>query len=503
MSLRELLFIFVLLFCPLTTVQGEVLRIDQAVDNLPMLKLYLTLESDNGTPVTDVDKDDFGVFLNGRSLPISEITRFDHSDEGVAVTVLLDISKTMRKKQNGLEPFSQAVAAVEQLIQITDEKDKMALLTFGDKVTVVQPFTGDKELLRDKLATLQPDDNLTALNQGYSRAMELNRQRGGNIPDRRAIFVISDGKDEGSGIQLDDVLAMPDNTVPIYSVGYTRLSPPDDQNFLNQLKRASLLTGGSHIRSPKAVDLPDTLAAVFRKLKMQWLLQVDTGLNQELSEQAMIKVTYSVSSVSTSIEKRVRMSHVAVVESVPVEEPVLTPQPPSDELPSDVQSAPSSSGNKLLYLVAALCFLALSTLAFLYYQKKKQAEPEPDFSLDAGTNIDGQLPPVSRGSGPIHSSSLAPVGRLIVISGSTALPEYPVFPETTIGRSEKNSIQLSRQDISAMHCIIRMKDDVFVLEDAGSTNGTLLNGTRVQNPTRLRDNDIISIAGCRMRFVLQ
>lgn len=501
MSLRELLFIFVLLFCPLTTVQGEVLRIDQAVDNLPMLKLYLTLESDNGTHVTDVDKDDFGVFLNGRSLPISEITRFDHSDEGVAVTVLLDISKTMRKKQNGLEPFSQAVAAVEQLIRLIDEKDKIALLTFGDKVTVVQSFTADKELLRDKLATVRPDNEHTVLNQGYSKAIELNRQRGENIPDRRAIFVISDGQDDGSGIQLDDVLAMPDNTVPIYSVGYTRLTPQRTaQNFLDQLKRASLLTGGSHIRSPKAVDLPDTLAAVFRKFKMQWLLQADTGLNQELSEQAMIKVTYSVPAVFTSIEKRVRLSHVAVVKSVPVEEPAPAPQPPSDELPSDVQPP---SDNKLLYFIAVLCFLALSTLAFLYYQRKKQAEPEPDFSFDDITNSEGQLAEASRQSESAVSSSRAPVGRLIVISGSTALPEYPVFPETTIGRSEKNSIQLSSQDISAIHCIIRIKDDIFALEDAGSTNGTLLNGTRVQNPTRLRDNDIISIAGCRMRFVLQ
>ncbi len=48
-------------------------------------------------------------------------------------------------------------------------------------------------------------------------------------------------------------------------------------------------------------------------------------------------------------------------------------------------------------------------------------------------------------------------------------------------------------DVSLRHARIRMEGDGALLEDLGSTNGTFLNGRRIERPTPLRDDDVISL----------
>jgi diguanylate cyclase (GGDEF)-like protein len=72
----------------------------------------------------------------------------------------------------------------------------------------------------------------------------------------------------------------------------------------------------------------------------------------------------------------------------------------------------------------------------------------------------------------------------------------------TIGRDPKIELPLQDEGISRRHCRITFEKDKtqFVVEDLGSTNGTLLNGKKVTGKQRLSGGDRIYLGACVVKF---
>ena len=64
----------------------------------------------------------------------------------------------------------------------------------------------------------------------------------------------------------------------------------------------------------------------------------------------------------------------------------------------------------------------------------------------------------------------------------------------TIGRSRDSDIPLPDLWLSRHHAHIQRRDDSFFLRDLGSTNGTRLNGERIDGERRLRRGDVIALS---------
>ncbi|HZU95085.1 MAG TPA: FHA domain-containing protein, partial [Planctomycetota bacterium] len=64
---------------------------------------------------------------------------------------------------------------------------------------------------------------------------------------------------------------------------------------------------------------------------------------------------------------------------------------------------------------------------------------------------------------------------------------------TTIGRNEANVIDVPDKNLSRFHCEIERRGDDYVVRDAGSRNGTTLNGVKLAGPTVLAAGDKIEI----------
>ena len=63
-----------------------------------------------------------------------------------------------------------------------------------------------------------------------------------------------------------------------------------------------------------------------------------------------------------------------------------------------------------------------------------------------------------------------------------------------IGRANQNTVVLAGDMISRYHAVIQCTEDgEYLVADLGSRNGTLVNGTRVNAPVALSDNDRIAI----------
>ena len=82
--------------------------------------------------------------------------------------------------------------------------------------------------------------------------------------------------------------------------------------------------------------------------------------------------------------------------------------------------------------------------------------------------------------------------RLIGRTGATAGTDFKLMGVATIGASSENEIRIAAPGVSRRHARIVVENDQYFVEDAGATNGTFLNGGRIQRET-LRHLDVITL----------
>jgi pSer/pThr/pTyr-binding forkhead associated (FHA) protein len=97
-----------------------------------------------------------------------------------------------------------------------------------------------------------------------------------------------------------------------------------------------------------------------------------------------------------------------------------------------------------------------------------------------------------------------PPGRLVVRQ-SSALAKgraYETGPvPTTIGRADDNEIALDGDEFaSGHHARIESQRDGVWLIDLGSTNGTFVNGERIDGRRRLRRGDVVQVGDTELVF---
>ncbi len=85
---------------------------------------------------------------------------------------------------------------------------------------------------------------------------------------------------------------------------------------------------------------------------------------------------------------------------------------------------------------------------------------------------------------------VGPTGERVVLTAILAV----------IGRHAECDITLSDSNVSRRHAEIHKDASGWILKDLGSTNGTLVNGTKITSPRYLSDGDVISVAGNHVRF---
>jgi pSer/pThr/pTyr-binding forkhead associated (FHA) protein len=71
----------------------------------------------------------------------------------------------------------------------------------------------------------------------------------------------------------------------------------------------------------------------------------------------------------------------------------------------------------------------------------------------------------------------------------------------TIGRAEDNTLALPGDEFASGHHarIESQRDGVWIL-DLGSTNGTFVNGSRLDGKRKLREGDVVQIGDTELRF---
>jgi predicted component of type VI protein secretion system len=84
--------------------------------------------------------------------------------------------------------------------------------------------------------------------------------------------------------------------------------------------------------------------------------------------------------------------------------------------------------------------------------------------------------------------------KLVVVGGDLAGKAIPIgVREFVIGRGEECQLRPHSTAVSRKHCAIVVEKGVVAIEDFGSTNGTFVNGERIQQRRELNNGERIRI----------
>jgi predicted component of type VI protein secretion system len=93
---------------------------------------------------------------------------------------------------------------------------------------------------------------------------------------------------------------------------------------------------------------------------------------------------------------------------------------------------------------------------------------------------------------PSSDSSKKPLGIMRPLGGGDPVPLLKDV--LLIGRRPKCDIQLDFENVSGKHCELRLIHGVWHVRDVGSTNGTTVNGQKIQHDHGLMPDDELGIA---------
>jgi FHA domain len=90
------------------------------------------------------------------------------------------------------------------------------------------------------------------------------------------------------------------------------------------------------------------------------------------------------------------------------------------------------------------------------------------------------------------------MASLVVTSGPLEGQRIEVVEQLTIGREDAD-VEIEDAEISRVHARVRSTGGGLEVEDLGSTNGTFVNGERIQGTVSVGDGDVIRLGETTLR----
>ena len=270
---------------------GQVLSFSVRSD---LVVFSATAVDGKGRPVTNLRREDFRVYDEGRAQAIAHF----HGGLGLParVLILLDASGSMAQDR-----VANARQAASQLLHALSPQDEVALAGFDSRYWGVVAFTRDRQTVRRGLESIKPFGS-TALHDALDKGA---RDIASHGEGRRAVVVLTDGIDTSSQKSAEEVIARSRALdVPIYAVSV--ISPLDDPaspSFLGKkdagvaraaaetLARYAELSGGAAFRVSNVAGLRIAAERIASELKHQYRLGWDPSQGPSRFRRVVVSTT--------------------------------------------------------------------------------------------------------------------------------------------------------------------------------------------------------------------
>jgi hypothetical protein len=366
------------------------------------------------------------------------------------VAVLIDCSGSVAPPE-----LDRARRLALEVLASLPAGSEVAVFTFDDQSRLVLPRTSRTDEVSRALAGVRISGRHTAL---YDALYDASRYLRDSAASRRAILLVTDGKDEQSTLKLDDGLRLAEEArIPVFAVGVGQVEE-------RGLRRIAKLTGGEYHPA-----------------------RVATG-------SALVSAMMAAAAPAPSPAPATTALPAAAAR------PSLPPTPKTERAPAP--GADTARGSRRLLMPAALVALAALGLGIL--SRRRRSRPSPAAAGPAAGDLSTTV--VSRLGGTTEeylekTVVLRAKSVLAVTRGPLAGQVFDLSPAsaTSLGRSKANDLVLDDVSVSSQHCRIRPEDDGFVLLDLKSTNGTFVNERRVTSQ-KLAEGDVIRIGEMQLQF---
>ena len=257
--------------------------------------LYLSILDEEGQPVQNLTQSDFSLSEDGqtRQIELVEVA----ADTPISLVLLLDTSGSMTGPK-----LTSAIEAATRFIQRLSSQDQVAVVTFDNETDIVSEFSSDFTGMERQLEDIEATpDGETCLYDATYEAIDLANTL---PPGRRAVLVLTDGRDElqngnsCSTYTVDDVIDHATGGaggVPVYTLG---LGGSIDQGTLERL---ALLTGGQFLYSSASADLEDMFQQLTDQITQQYHLHYISYASSSTAHTATLRVTLGSLSDQESI----------------------------------------------------------------------------------------------------------------------------------------------------------------------------------------------------------
>ena len=182
--------------------QDEVVRIDTE-----LVTLTATITDARGRYRAGLRQGDFTVYEDGVK---QELAYFNSDRVPMSLGILFDTSGSMIDKIDGVKD------AVQHFVKSVTPGDEIFLIRFSDDAEFVQDFTDNRDRIARAVEDLEPRGS-TSLYE----AVQLGLQKMNSARHRkRALLLVTDGKDTASRVKFKDVLEQARKSeVIIYAMG--------------------------------------------------------------------------------------------------------------------------------------------------------------------------------------------------------------------------------------------------------------------------------------------
>jgi Ca-activated chloride channel homolog len=227
--------------------------------DVQMVDLYTSVTDRRGRPVEGLSREDFKIYEDGSEQTVRRFEKVQNLP--IYAGVLLDTSGSMA------DQLDTAVQAALRFFQtVIQPKDRAAVVTFSGQPNLAVRFTNDREVLAGGLSGLRADGN-TAL---YDSIIYTLYYFGG-VRGKRAVVLLTDGKDEGSRFRYSDALEYAKHSgVALYTIGLGQT--PNGPDIRMKLTQLAAETGGRSFFVNRAADLAGIYRSIEGELRSQYLL---------------------------------------------------------------------------------------------------------------------------------------------------------------------------------------------------------------------------------------
>lgn len=154
-------------------------------------------------------------------------------------------------------------------------------------------------------------------------------------------------------------------------------------------------------------------------------------------------------------------------------------------------------------LLAAKALLLLLLFAFIYAVVRRGVGDLREIPDDDSYKPGSDRSPARNGRGA-YAPGRDPIAELVVEDSAIIAPRtrFPIESGTTsLGRSSGSDIVLKSDDFaSGKHAMLTRHGGLLYVEDAGSTNGTFVNGRKTVGATPLRSGDKVKVGSTTFRY---